>query len=124
MPIARSLLVCLVSSLLFACDDPQDATGTTAAAPPPAVVVTPAVSRAVSTAPEFIGQTEAYQSVDLRARVTGFLTEKHFEEGGQIAKDDVLFVIDPAQFNAARDAAAARVQRAEATIAEGVRRTP
>ena len=87
-------------------------------APPPAVVVAPAVQKPVSASAQFIGQAEAYHSVDLRARVTGFLTDRSFTEGGLVSEGDVLYVIDPAEYEAARDAAQARVQNVEATIEE------
>lgn len=47
---------------------------------------------------EFIGQISAVDTVDVRARVAGFLLEKRFEEGRQVKKGDLLFVIDPRTF--------------------------
>lgn len=47
---------------------------------------------------EFIGQISAVDTVDVRARVAGFLLEKKFEEGRQVKKGDLLFVIDPKTF--------------------------
>lgn len=85
-------------------------------APPPAVVVVPVTTKAVSSSAEFIGQTGAFHTVDLRARVRGFLTERTFEEGHRVAEGDVLYVIDPSEYDAARDAAEARVKGVEATI--------
>ncbi|WP_436643337.1 efflux RND transporter periplasmic adaptor subunit [Microbaculum sp. FT89] len=87
-------------------------------APPPAVVVAPVTTKAVSSSTEFIGQTGAFHTVDLRARVRGFLTERTFEEGHRVAEGDVLYVIDPSEYDAARDAAEARVKGVEATIAQ------
>lgn len=84
----------------------------------PAVIVAPVVSKPVAASVDFIGQTEAFQSVDLRARVTGFLLKQSFKDGNAVKKGDVLFVIDPSEFNAARDVAAAKVERANATIEE------
>jgi len=54
--------------------------------------------------------------VDLRARITGFLLKQAFKDGNAVRKGDVLFVIDPSEFNAARDVAAAKVERAKATL--------
>ncbi len=84
----------------------------------PAVIVAPVVSKPVSASVEFVGQTEASQSVDLRARVTGFLLKQSFKDGSAIKKGDVLYIIDPSEFNAARDVAAAKVERTIATIKE------
>ncbi|MBI9078741.1 MAG: efflux RND transporter periplasmic adaptor subunit [Pseudodesulfovibrio sp.] len=47
---------------------------------------------------EFVGQVNAVETVDVRARVAGFLLEKKFKEGATVAKGDLLFVIDPKPF--------------------------
>ena len=65
---------------------------------------------------EFIGQTEAFQQVDLRARVTGFLIDKTFEDGSIVEKDEELFVIDPAEYEVALSAAQAGLSKAEADL--------
>lgn len=47
---------------------------------------------------EFVAQISAMETVEIRARVAGFLVEKKFEEGRQVKKGDLLFVIDPKPF--------------------------
>ncbi|QGY40206.1 efflux RND transporter periplasmic adaptor subunit [Pseudodesulfovibrio cashew] len=47
---------------------------------------------------EYIGQISAVDTVDVRARVAGFLLEKEFREGSHVKKGDLLFVIDPKTF--------------------------
>jgi membrane fusion protein (multidrug efflux system) len=47
---------------------------------------------------EFVGQINAAETVDIRARVAGFLVQKNFKEGASIAKGDLLFLIDPKPF--------------------------
>jgi len=47
---------------------------------------------------EFVGQISAVETVDIRARVAGFLLEQKFAEGRPVKKDDLLFVIDPRPF--------------------------
>jgi membrane fusion protein (multidrug efflux system) len=47
---------------------------------------------------EFVGQINAVETVDIRARVAGFLLEKKFKEGATVSKGDLLFVIDPKPF--------------------------
>ena len=47
---------------------------------------------------EFIGQINAVETVDVRARVAGFLLEKKFKEGAHVKKDALLFIIDPKPF--------------------------
>ncbi len=113
------LLSALALGTLTACDDQKSAgKGAQAGRPAPAVIVAPVVSRPVAASAEYVGQTQAFQSVDLRARVTGFLLERRFKEGNTVKNGDVLFVIDPSEHNAARDVAAARVERAKATLEE------
>ncbi|WP_285906287.1 efflux RND transporter periplasmic adaptor subunit [Pseudodesulfovibrio pelocollis] len=47
---------------------------------------------------EFIGQINAAETVDIRARVAGFLMQKNFKEGASVSKGDLLFIIDPRPF--------------------------
>ncbi|GBE42537.1 Efflux pump periplasmic linker BepF [bacterium BMS3Bbin10] len=113
------LLLALSLGTLAACEDRDSAQqGARAGRPAPAVTVTPVISKPVAASVDFIGQAEAFQSVDLRARVTGFLLKQAFKEGAAVKKGDILFVIDPSEHNAARDVAAAKVERANATIQE------
>lgn len=49
---------------------------------------------------EYIGITQSISSVDIRARVKGFLTKMNFVEGKAVKKDQLLFIIDPAPFEA------------------------
>ena len=64
-------------------------------AAPPAVVVTPAVEQTIPVYSDHVGQTEAVETVEIRARVEGFLQERKFTEGALVAEGQVLFVIDP-----------------------------
>jgi membrane fusion protein, multidrug efflux system len=122
MAVQHRLLACVAvlaaSVLLAACGEQPQQGAAASDAPVPSVVVAPVVSAPVSFAVEFVGQTQAVQKVDLRARVTGFLRKRGFQEGGTVAEGDVLFAIDQAEYAAARDAAAARLARAEATLLE------
>ncbi len=80
--------------------------------PPPEVEVTPAVSRDVQDTDEFTGRVEALFSVDLRARVTGYLIEAPFNQGADVKKGAHLFKIDPRPFQVA-------LAQAKASVAEG-----
>jgi membrane fusion protein, multidrug efflux system len=87
-----------------------------APAEPPGVIAIVAESKPYSLAAEFIGQTEALQKVDLRARVTGYLTGMGFVEGAPIKKDSLLFRIEPSEFEAALNSAEAGLERANAEL--------
>ena len=65
---------------------------------------------------ELPGRIDAVRLADVSARVTGILLERKFEEGAKVEKDQVLFQIDPAPLQAARDAAAAQVEVAKANL--------
>lgn len=115
-PFLPALVVACVAVLAGCSEDKKAASQ--ANQPAPGVEIIPVVSRPIASTLEFVGQTEAIQSVDLRARVTGFLLEEKFKEGAEVKKGDVLYVIDPSEFDANRDSAAAKVAGVEATIRE------
>jgi RND family efflux transporter MFP subunit len=82
--------------------------------PPPTVTVANPVVRDVTTEQRFTGRTEAYDRVEIRARVTGFLQTVEFEEGTRTEEGDLLYVIEQAPFIAAKEAAEANLRSAEA----------
>jgi membrane fusion protein (multidrug efflux system) len=65
---------------------------------------------------EFVGKTRAAETVALRARVTGFLEERGFEEGGEVEKGQVLFRIEPEQYQATLAQAQASLGATEASL--------
>jgi membrane fusion protein, multidrug efflux system len=82
-------------------------------APLPVNVVT-AVEKEVNEWDEFTGRLEAVESVEIRPRVSGYITEIRFQAGAIIKKDDLLYVIDPRPYQADFDRAAAEVARMQA----------
>ncbi|MDQ7782034.1 MAG: efflux RND transporter periplasmic adaptor subunit [Desulfomonilaceae bacterium] len=64
---------------------------------------------------EYTGQTAALQSIDIRARVPGFLQEMHFEPRAKVKAGDLLFVIDPRQYEASVKEAKAKLDGREAS---------
>lgn len=77
--------------------------------PPPEVIVAKPTQRDVVTYLTFTGTIEASETVDLRARVQGFLEKISFQPGQRVKKGDLLFVIDKREYEAA-------VARNEATV--------
>jgi len=65
---------------------------------------------------ELPGRVDAVRLADVSARVTGILLERKFEEGAKVEKNQVLFQIDPEPLIATRDAAAAQVAVAKASL--------
>jgi len=97
------------------------------AAPPPVTVSYP-VEREVTDYADFTSRTAAVDSVELRARVSGYLDKVNFKEGSLVKKGDVLFEIDPRTYLAelamakgTLAAAEARVERLDADFARSQR---
>ena len=84
-----------------------------AAPPPPTVSVVHAIEREVVEWDEYTGRLESPETVEVRARVNGYLAKVHFKEGKEVKKGDLLFTIDRRPYQAEFDRAAADHQRAE-----------
>lgn len=83
-------------------------------APLPAVVVAPAAMVDFQEGASFSGRLVASEQVDLRARVSGFIEEIGFREGGRVEAGAVLFVIEDAAYRAAVAEVEGQLQAAEA----------
>ena len=116
------MLLIAVLPGLAACDrSPQ----VNAAPKPPAVTVVAVAQRSVPVYGQYVGQTEAVKTVEVRARVEGFIERQVVPDGADVKAGDLLFVIDPrpteaalrqAEANVARDLAALR--QAEAALTQ------
>lgn len=85
-------------------------------APPPTVTVAPARERVIQDFVIFTGRTDAVETVSVKARVSGYLTETKFKDGQDVKKGDVLFIIDPRPYQADLDRAQAQYDRAQADL--------
>ncbi len=83
--------------------------------PPAPVEVMIAASQPVPLLREATGRLSAFRSADVRARVSGVLLERTYNEGTHVDKGQVLFKIDPAPLKAALDAAEASLAQARAS---------
>src|SRR6266496_6097394 len=81
----------------------------------PVNVVT-VVEKEVNEWDEFTGRLDPVESVEIRPRVSGYITEIHFEAGAIVKKGDLLYVIDPRPYQADFDRAAAEVDRMDAQL--------
>jgi RND family efflux transporter MFP subunit len=88
-----------------------------AAPPPPQVTVSKPVKQLVAEHDEYVGRFIAFDYVEVRARVSGYLQTIHFTDGQLVKKDDPLFTIDPRPFQASLDQASAAVEQAKANLA-------
>jgi RND family efflux transporter MFP subunit len=104
-----------VSAVLSACARNEAATA--AAPPPPQVTVAQVVSKAVTEFDEFTGRFEAIDRVEVRPRVTGYISSINFTEGSEVKKGDVLFVIDQRPYAAELKHAQAQLAQAKSQLA-------
>jgi membrane fusion protein (multidrug efflux system) len=86
------------------------------ASEPPAVGVIEVAEQQVNPFFEFVGKIRAAETVALRARVTGFLEERSFQEGGVVEQGQVLFKIEPQQYQATLAQAEAELAAANASL--------
>jgi membrane fusion protein, multidrug efflux system len=84
--------------------------------PPLQVAVAPVIERDVTEWDEFTGRLQAVDSVEVRPRVSGFVSAVRFSEGAMVRKGDLLFQIDPRPFQAEVDRLQAELARARATV--------
>jgi multidrug efflux system membrane fusion protein len=80
------------------------------------VPVSQPIERQVTDFVDFTGRTDAVQSVDVRARVTGYLVQMPFKEGTEVKKGDLLFEIDPRPYQAQLDQAQSQVALTQAQL--------
>jgi membrane fusion protein, multidrug efflux system len=108
--------------LIVACGGKQPAKSTVAV-PPPVVVVADVDQRTVPIFSEYVGQTRAEDTVELRARVEGILQKVYFTEGTPVTKGQLLFLIDKRPFAATLQSAKAILAKATADLAQARQRT-
>ncbi len=87
-----------------------------AAGPPPAVVVEKAFLMDINNQEEFTGRIEAQETVDIRARVQGFLQKRDFTEGDFVKKDQLLYLIEPDSYKIAVERSQASLTEAQAAL--------
>ena len=87
----------------------------------PIVSVAPAQQQDVEIYGEYVGRIRAQQFVEVRARVEGFLEQMLFEEGTQVKRNQVLFIINQDQYQAKVDKARAQLKTDEATARKAER---
>jgi len=87
----------------------------------PAVSVAHPIARTVNEWDEFTGRLASPETVEIRARVSGYIEKVHFKEGGELKQGDLLFTIDRRPYQAVVDRAKAELAaaRARAELATG-----
>lgn len=119
----HGMILILILAVLGGCKQKKETAGPKAQAP--LVMITHAERKTVPLWLKYIGTTAAVKSVDIRARVEGFLMKRNFKEGTVVKKDDLIYVIDPRPYQAELERNLAQLAKDEAALAfarEQVRR--
>ncbi|HYC98081.1 efflux RND transporter periplasmic adaptor subunit [Brevundimonas sp.] len=103
----------LMAAALYGCSSKSEAQ----APPAPSVTVAVPLVQAVQDWDEFTGRFEATQSVEVRARVGGYVSGVHFRDGDYVRRGQVLFTLDPRPAQAALASARAQLAQAQAQLA-------
>ena len=115
LSLPAALLVAVSALALAGCDFNTAKSAATAPPPPKVVAVNPTV-KPITEWDEYTGRFAAVESVEVRARVSGYLTGIHFTDGQIVKAGDPLFTIDPRPFQTAVASAEADVKVAEASL--------
>lgn len=112
--IGAAILPLLSFLLLGGCSPSGDKQASST--PPPAVKIAQPLQREVVEWDEYPGRIQAVESVDVRARVDGYLEKVNFKPGERVNKGDLLFLIDPRPFKALLNHAQAELDQAKARL--------
>src|SRR5882724_3130819 len=107
--------IVMIAPVLAACGQSQSQPKSAAA--PPQVTVAKPVTRQIADQDEYVGRFVAIESVEVRARVSGYLETIHFQDGQIVRKGDPLFTIDRRPFEIALAQAQASLEQARANLA-------
>ncbi len=110
----RSLIVMSLATLVVGCGESEQKK---AAPPPPSVTIAKPVKRTVADFDEYVGRFVAVNSVEVRARVSGYLEGIHFKDGQVVKQGDLLFSIDKRPFQNAVDQGRANLAAAKSNLA-------
>jgi multidrug efflux pump subunit AcrA (membrane-fusion protein) len=105
------VLAVALPAWLAGCDQPSpsQANPQKAEAAPPGVAVSRPAQREIVEWDEYTGRFDSVETVEVRARVSGYLAETHFKDGQLVKQGDLLYVIDQRPFERARDLAQAEL---------------
>jgi len=116
-PPRHSLLVCMCLATLAITLEGCKSAADKKPSSPAAVEVAAVVPKPIHLSDEFNGRVASINSVDVRARVTGYVDNVAYREGDSVKRGDLLFVIDPRPYRDALDSAKASLEREKAAAA-------
>jgi RND family efflux transporter MFP subunit len=112
--ICRSYVVLgsLLGMVILGCEKPT----IKPVATPLKIATVQATSKQITDYDEFVGRTGAIETVEVRARVTGYVKQIHFSDGQMVQENDLLFSIEPDVYQAAHQQALAKIELMKARV--------
>jgi len=107
--------------LIIACGSGEKGGEKKAGLPPPAVLVAKVEQKTVPIYADYVARTEARETVEIRARVEGFLEKVSFKEGSPVKAGQLLFLIDQRPYKAALQDAKGQLAQAQAALGKAVK---
>src|SRR5215510_1533927 len=114
-PALHSLLIVATVFVSAGCESQAGPKAATSL-PPPEVVVAEVVQQDVPIYSEWIGTTEGYVNAQIRPRVQGYLQSRGYKEGSLIRAGQLMFTVDPREYQAVLNQAMADLRRADANF--------
>jgi RND family efflux transporter MFP subunit len=102
----------LLGILILGCEKPT----IKPVATPLKIATVQATSKQITDYDEFVGRTGAIETVEVRARVTGYVKQIHFSDGQMVQENDLLFSIEPDVYQAAHQQALAKIELMKARV--------
>ncbi len=106
----------MLGLVLAGCDQPKSP-GQAQTPPPPEVIVSRPVAKTFAETSEFVGRFVAVDSIEIRARVSGYLEHIGFRDGSHVEKGQLLFAVDKRPFMATLAQAKATLEQTQANLA-------
>lgn len=118
-----TVVLFLTTIFITGCGKKDASKTATGGPPPPAVIVESIEQKTVPIYSEYVGQTKADDTVELRARVEGVLEKVYFREGSAVRKGQLLFTIDKRSYQATLQSAKAALAKANSDLSQAQQRT-
>src|SRR5215813_4996418 len=116
LPVAGVALLLAFAFFAASCNRGKAQAASADTLPPPLVSLAEASARDVPHYLDEIGRNTAFESVNVMPQVSGRITERRFQDGDNLKKGQLLFVIDPSPFQAQLDSAQANLAQAKASL--------
>src|SRR5215469_16554054 len=109
--VSTALLFCIA---VTSCKNPTGSGSSTSAPPIPTVTVATVVQKDVPIYEESVGTTVGFVNADILPKVSGYLLKQDYQDGSRVRAGQLLFEIDPRQYQAALDQALGNLSQAQA----------